>query len=65
MGPVISHASKMRIHGMVKHAVSEGAKLRFGGDFPVMQPPLDRGHYYAPTILEVTPKMEIWREEVC
>ena len=23
-----------------------------------------RGHYYPPTILEVTPQMSIWREEV-
>jgi betaine-aldehyde dehydrogenase len=64
MGPVISAASKTRITAMVNKAREEGAKVLTGGDGPVLPAPFDKGHYYSPTIIEVTPAMEIWREEV-
>jgi acyl-CoA reductase-like NAD-dependent aldehyde dehydrogenase len=64
MGPVISAASKTRITAMVNKAREEGGKVLTGGDSPALPPPLDRGHYYSPTVIEVTPAMEIWREEV-
>ena len=64
MGPVISHASRNRIAGMVDFAKAEGAKVLTGGCVPSMPPPFDQGCFYAPTVLEVTPDMEIWREEV-
>jgi hypothetical protein len=35
-----------------------------GACVPSMPSPYDKGHYYAPTVLEVDTNMEIWREEV-
>lgn len=64
MGPVISDASKQKITSMVNKAKDQGAKVLTGGGPPILPPPFDKGHYYSPTILEVTPSMEIWREEV-
>ena len=64
MGPVISAASLKRIQGMVNHAVASGATVRAGAKTPIMSEALAAGHYYEPTVLEVTPSMEIWREEV-
>lgn len=64
MGPVISAGSKARITAMVDKARSEGAKVLTGGCSPTLPAPFDKGHYYSPTIIEVTPQMEIWREEV-
>lgn len=64
MGPVISDASKKRIHGMVNTAVSQGATIKIGGEYPKMTSPFDKGNFYAPTVLAVTPKMDVWREEV-
>ena len=64
MGPVISHGSRDRIHGMIEKAKKEGAKVRTGGVKPAMPKPFDAGCYYAPTVLEVDTTMEIWREEV-
>jgi aldehyde dehydrogenase (NAD+) len=29
-----------------------------------LPPSLRRGHFYAPTVLEVTPHMSIWKEEI-
>lgn len=64
MGPVISDTSKQRIISMVNKAREEGAKVLIGGGTPTLPAPFDKGHYYSPTVLEVTPSMEIWREEV-
>jgi phenylacetaldehyde dehydrogenase len=64
MGPVISGNSRKRISGLVDRAKKEGAHVFCGADIPSMQPPFDKGYYYAPTVLGVDTKMEIWREEV-
>jgi phenylacetaldehyde dehydrogenase len=64
MGPVISKSSLKRVSAMVNTAVKEGAILRAGGKFPELSPPFNNGYYYSPTVLEVSPSMEIWREEV-
>jgi len=64
MGPVISGASRRRIAAMIDKAREEGARVLTGGCIPTMTPPYDGGYYYSPTVLAVTTKMEIWREEV-
>jgi acyl-CoA reductase-like NAD-dependent aldehyde dehydrogenase len=64
MGPVISASSKARITAMVSKAKEEGAKVLTGGVSPSLPSPFDKGHYYAPTVIEVTREMEIWKEEV-
>lgn len=64
MGPVISDASRNRMKQMVDEAVTQGATVLTGGDFPDMPAPLDKGHYFSPTILRVTTQMDIWHEEV-
>lgn len=65
MGPVISGSSRARIMQMVEHAKFQGARVYTGAHVPAMLPsPFDRGYYYAPTILGVDTKMEIWTEEV-
>ena len=69
MGPVISAASHARISTMVDKAVhGEGATVRAGAKRPdadrLSDAALRAGHYYEPTVLEVNPSMEIWREEV-
>ncbi len=35
-----------------------------GADIPHLPAPFNHGHYYAPTVLGVTTKMDIWRDEV-
>jgi malonate-semialdehyde dehydrogenase (acetylating) / methylmalonate-semialdehyde dehydrogenase len=58
VGPVISEQACSRIRGWVERAVGDGAKLAAGGE------ELD-GAYVGPTILdEVTPEMDVAREEV-
>eukprot|EP01038_Epipyxis_sp_PR26KG_P012265 gene12265-16445_t len=65
MGPVISKKSKERITGMVNEAVQQGATVLAGGKQPLnMIKPFDLGYYYEPTVLNVTTKMDIWKEEV-
>lgn len=64
MGPVISQASLTRVTGMVDNAVKQGAVVKAGGGRPKLPAPFDQGWYYSPTILEVSPNMDIWRDEV-
>ena len=64
MGPVISKASRNRIHEMVSHAVAEGATVVTGGKVAEMAKPFNDGYYYEPTIIKVNTSHEIWKEEV-
>jgi len=64
MGPVISGASRSRIKGMVDESIMQGAKVLAGASIPTMPAPFDKGYYYEPTVLHVTPQMDIWRDEV-
>jgi len=65
MGPVISGPSRKRIGEMVDKAVVQGAKVLCGGRIPTnMSAPFSNGYFYEPTILAVTTKMDIWKEEV-
>ena len=51
MGPVISPASRTRIHGLIDRAVSEGAKAVVDGRNPAI-PKYEQGNFIKPTILE-------------
>lgn len=60
-GPVINERAWKRIRRFVNDAIEKGATLHAGGDRPAC---LDRGHYFAPTVLgNVTPTMAVYREE--
>ncbi|MCX2784075.1 NAD-dependent succinate-semialdehyde dehydrogenase [Microbulbifer thermotolerans] len=62
MGPVIDGAAWERIHGLVRDAVANGARLLTGGGRPEG---VERGSFYAPTVIDgVSEKMRIYREEV-
>jgi succinate-semialdehyde dehydrogenase/glutarate-semialdehyde dehydrogenase len=63
IGPLIDQASLDKMERHVADAVSGGARLVAGGQ-RLSGGDLDRGIFYAPTILEdVTPEMLIYREE--
>jgi aldehyde dehydrogenase (NAD+) len=58
--PIVSDRQLDRIDDLVRKTVSEGAKLRFGGN----RLPSNHGAFYAPTILEnVTAEMSGFGEE--
>lgn len=60
LGPLLSHAQREKVRGMVHAALAEGAQL-VTRDGPL--PP--HGFFFPPTVLDhVTPQMAIAREEV-
>lgn len=64
LGPLASQAQLDRVSDAVDAARREGATVLCGGH-PLTDPPLDRGYYYAPTVLgDVRPEMSPWREEI-
>ena len=65
LGPVISEKQRQRVHGFVERARADGATIVTGGQLPDMDGELAGGFYYPPTVVaDVTPDMEIVREEV-
>ena len=63
VGPLISEAAIDKIDRQVKDAVAKGATVLAGGH-RLMDNGLDRGMFYAPTLLSgVRPDMLIYREE--
>lgn len=63
IGPLISQTAIDKVHHQVSDAITKGAKLITGGA-QLMSGGLDKGHFYAPTVLaNVTPEMLIYREE--
>jgi succinate-semialdehyde dehydrogenase/glutarate-semialdehyde dehydrogenase len=63
IGPLVDARAVDKVERQVKDAVAKGAKLRCGGH-RLIDNGLDRGHFYAPTVLTgVTPAMTIYREE--
>tara|TARA_R110002096_G_scaffold227847_7_gene417222 strand:+ start:27 stop:1448 length:1422 start_codon:yes stop_codon:yes gene_type:complete len=63
VGPLINEAAIEKIDRQVKDAVAKGARLLAGGH-RLMDNGLDRGNFYAPTLLaDVRPDMLIYREE--
>jgi len=64
MGPLASFAHREKVAGMVAAARDEGARIVCGGTIPV-EPPLDRGAYFPPTIItNVTNQAPISRNEI-
>ncbi len=63
VGPLINEAAIQKIDRQVKDAVEKGARVLAGGH-RLMDNGLDRGSFYAPTLLaDVRPDMLIYREE--
>jgi succinate-semialdehyde dehydrogenase/glutarate-semialdehyde dehydrogenase len=63
IGPLVDEAAIDKVDGQVRDAVAKGASLITGG-FRMRDHGLDKGTYYAPTILTgVHNDMKIYREE--
>lgn len=63
VGPLINQPSLDRIEAQVSDALAKGATLVSGGQ-RLSGPAVDNGFFYAPTVLSnVTPDMQIYREE--
>ncbi len=63
IGPLINEAALAKVERQVVDAVARGAIVACGGR-RMLDDGLDRGHFYAPTVLtNVTPDMTIYREE--
>lgn len=63
IGPLVNMTAVEKVDGQVKNAVEKGAIVVAGGK-RLTENGLDRGCFYAPTILNgVTPEMRIYREE--
>ena len=62
VGPLINARQRDRVEQLVTQAVADGAQVLAGGARPAR---LNRGYFYEPTILlDVTPKMDVYREEI-
>jgi len=66
LGPVISPGQLKRVEEFVEGAKLEGASVLTGGAKPTNLPsPFNAGNYYLPTVIaDVTPQMNVVREEV-
>ena len=63
IGPLVNEAAVAKVERQVRDAVEHGAKVLCGGR-RLTEDGLDKGHFYAPTVLSgVTPEMQIYREE--
>lgn len=63
VGPLVGQPALDKVHAQVEDALSKGASLKVGGE-RLMRDGLDRGFFYAPTVLaDVNPEMLIYREE--
>lgn len=63
IGPLVDEGAIDKVDRQVKDAVAKGAKLLCGGN-RLLSNGLDRGTFYAPTVLaDVRPDMLIYREE--
>jgi aldehyde dehydrogenase (NAD+) len=63
MGPLVDSRAFNGVARFVSAGVNEGGKVRAGGA-PVKEGRLDRGHFFAPTVIEAMQGMEITQEEV-
>ena len=60
-GPMINDQQLKKVDGIVKDAVSKGARLVSGGGIH----PTLRGRFFEPTVLaDIKPNMEIYKEEI-
>jgi succinate-semialdehyde dehydrogenase/glutarate-semialdehyde dehydrogenase len=63
IGPLVGPEALEKVERQVKDALAKGAELVIGGE-RLTDNGLDKGYFYAPTILnKVTPDMLIYREE--
>ncbi len=63
IGPLVNQAAVDKVAAQVEDAVAKGAEVVCGGQ-RLTEGGLDKGFYYAPTVLSgVTPEMRIYREE--
>lgn len=63
IGPLVNEAAVAKVANQVEDAISKGATLHNGGQ-RLQDDGLDKGHFYAPTLLgDVTSDMLIYREE--
>jgi succinate-semialdehyde dehydrogenase/glutarate-semialdehyde dehydrogenase len=63
IGPLVNKAAVEKVDQQVQDAMAKGAKTIIGGR-RLTENGLDKGLFYAPTILSgVTPEMQIYREE--
>ena len=63
IGPLVNEAAVAKVERQVDDAVARGATVACGGH-RLLDDGLDRGHFYAPTVLcDVTPEMTIYRKE--
>ena len=63
VGPLVNEAAVAKVAAQVDDAVGLGAEALVGGS-RLTEAPLDRGHFYAPTLLTgVRDGMQIYREE--
>jgi succinate-semialdehyde dehydrogenase/glutarate-semialdehyde dehydrogenase len=63
IGPLVNEAAVEKVDRQVKDAMEKGARVITGGQ-RLTDGGLEKGHFYAPTILAgVTPEMLIYREE--
>jgi len=63
IGPLVNEAAVAKVERQVDDARDKGAEVLVGGH-RLMDDGLDRGHFFAPTVLaSVTPDMQIYREE--
>ncbi len=63
IGPLVNEEAVEKVDRQVRDALEKGARLVAGGH-RLTGNGLEKGHFYAPTILaEVTPGMRIYREE--
>lgn len=64
LGPLASIPQLERVTAGVDAARAEGASVVAGGE-RLTDPPLDRGYFYAPTVMsEVDTQMNVWHEEI-
>lgn len=63
VGPLVNAAAVDKVADQVDDALNNGAKALVGGH-RLTEPPLDAGHFYAPTLLTgINDSMKIYREE--
>ena len=63
IGPLINETAVHKMENQVQDALSKGATLHNGGQ-RLLKNGLDKGHFYAPTLLsDINPEMVIYREE--
>jgi len=63
VGPLVNDAAVDKVAAQVEDAREKGAGIPVGG-YRLTDDGLDRGHFYAPTLLtDVTPDMTVYREE--